>query len=394
MKPMLKIKQNSKLKNIILFVLVFFIGFLIGGYYFQAQKVELIEGARYGTIFEAWSQIRNKFYGYSEEKEQEMIYGAIDGIVGSLGDSYSDFLNPKENSQLGEELTGSYEGIGAEITIKDNQLTVVAPLKGTPAEAAGIMANDKILQIDGKNTSDMTLVQAVMKIRGKAGTIVNLKIKRSKKTFNVKIKRSKVKIPVLNFKMLDGNIAYLQIFNFYENTYTEFEKAVEEVLKSGTDSMILDLRGNPGGFLDSAINIGEFFVPRNKIILKQDFGQGKIENIKSEGPASFARFKMIILIDEGSASASEILAGAIKENNQKTILIGEKTFGKGTVQELINLSDSSALKITTAHWLLPSGKFIEGKGIEPDIKIKITEKDVSEKKDPQLNRAIKEIKKK
>jgi len=382
--------KNGKFnyKNLILIIFVFLIGFVGGGYFFQAKKIELIEGANFIPFYEAWSQVKNKFYDYSPQKDQDMIYGAIDGMVRGLKDPYSDFLTPQETKALESELEGEYEGIGVEIAIKDNVLTIVAPLKNTPAEKAGLLPGDNILEINGEDTSKMTLVEAVMKIRGKAGEIVDLKIKRGEKVFNVKIKRVRVEIPVIDFKMLDNDIAYIQIFNFYESTFPKFQAVSEDILKRGTKKIILDLRDNPGGFLKSAVDIAGFFIPEGKTVLKQDFGKGKIDEIKSFGPGSFSNFKIVILINKGSASASEILAGAIKENNKENvILVGEKTFGKGTVQELVNLSDNSSLKITVAHWLLPSGILIEGKGIKPDKEVKMTEEDIKKKQDPQLEEA-------
>jgi carboxyl-terminal processing protease len=385
--------MKENIKNILLLIAVFLVGFAIGGYYFQNSQFTSPEGVSFNPLFEVWGQIQNKFYGYSPKIQKEMLYGAMQGTVDSLKDPYSDFLNPKEASQFEEELSGSYEGIGAELTMRNDELTIISPLKNTPADRAGLMAGDKVLEINGKKTDKMTLLEGVMKIRGKAGTSVILKIKRSKKIFTVKIKRAKVEIPVLSFKKLNDDVAYIQIFNFYENTYPKFKEVAEKILNSKTNKIILDLRGNPGGFLDSAVDIGGFFISEDKTVLKQDFGNKKIDNIKSKGPGSFANFKIVILIDKGSASASEILAGAIKENNKKVKLIGEKTFGKGTVQEFINLHDKSALKITTAHWLLPSGTFIEKKGIKPDITVKMTEADINKGRDPQLDRAKKEIRK-
>lgn len=374
-------------KNILLLFAIFLLGFSLGGYYFQTKGITPSQGVSFTPLFEVWSQIENKFYGYSPKIQQEMLYGAIQGTVDSLDDPYSDFLDPKEAAQFEEELTGNYEGIGAELTMRNDKLTIVSPLKNTPAEKTGLLAGDQILKINGKNTDEMSLLEAVMKIRGKAGSFVNLTIKRGKRIFNVKIKRAKIKIPVLSFEILNNDIGYIRIFNFYQNTYSEFKKASERILNSKVDKIIVDLRENPGGFLDSAVDIGGFFIPEGKTILKQDFGNKKIETIKSDGPGSFVDFKVIILIDKGSASASEILAGAIKENNKKVTLVGEKTFGKGTVQELVNLQDKSALKITTAHWLLPSGKFIEKKGINPDIVVKRTEEDIKKERDPQLDKA-------
>lgn len=383
------IKNNKKnnIKNILLLLSIFAIGFATGGYYFRAIGNLPPKDTNFTPLFQAWEQIKGKFYGYNPALEQQMLQGAIRGIIESLNDPHSIFLDAKEFSQFKEELSGKYEGIGAEITLKDDELIVVSPLKGTPAEVAGILPRDKILEINNEKTKGMTLIEAVMKIKGKAGTTVNLKIQRGEEIFNVSIVRQKIEIPTLDFKMLDDDIAYVQVYNFYEGTSFKFKNIAEEILKSGTNKIIFDVRNNAGGFLSSAVDIGGFFISKDRIILKQDFGQGKIEDIKSEGPGSFANFKVIVLINQGSASASEILAGAIRESNKNSQIIGEKSFGKGSVQELLTLGDKSAIKLTVAHWLLPSGKYIEGKGIAPDIEIKMTEDDKNKGKDPQLKKA-------
>lgn len=383
--------MKVKVKNIALLLGVFLLGFAVGGYYFKTIEILPPKGVSFTPLYQTWEQVKVKFYGYNSSMDEQMLQGAIKGLIDSLKDPYSTFLDAKEYSQFEEELTGNYEGIGAEISVKDDQLVIVSPLKGTPAEKAGILAGDKILEINGEKTKGMTLVGAVMKIKGKAGTSIKLLIQRGEKTFEVNIIRQKIEIPVLDYKKLDGNVGYIRIYNFYENTYSKFQDAAEEILKSGTNKIILDVRNDPGGFLDSAVDIGSFFIQKNKVILKQDFGNNKIDSITSDGPGSFVNFKVIILINQGSASASEILAGAIRENNKNSLIIGEKSFGKGSVQEFINLVDKSAVKLTVAHWLLPSGKFIEGKGISPDIEVKMTEQDISQGKDPQLDRAKLEI---
>ncbi len=380
-------KKEINIKNLAILFAVFAAGVVVGGYYFKSVGMTPPEGVSFTPFFETWAQIKNKFYGYSKDTEEKMLEGAIRGTIESLKDPYSSFLDKNEYSQFQEELSGEYEGIGAEIGIREEKLTIISPLKGTAAEKAGLLAGDRILEIDGEKTDKMGLVIAVMKIRGKSGTVVNLKIQRGEKVFDVKITRQRIEIPVLDYKMLGGNIGYIRIYNFYENTFLKFKKAAEEILKSGSNKIILDLRNNPGGFLDSAVNIGGFFIQKDKIVVKQDFGKNKVEDIKSDGPGGFENFKIIILVNEGSASASEILAGAIKEHNKEAKIVGKKTFGKGSVQEMITLNNKSAIKITIAHWLLPSGKYIEGEGILPDIEVDLIEDDFNKGKDPQLDKA-------
>jgi len=390
--------MKVNLKNAFIFILVLIAGFWGGFFFNQKINFELREGFNFTPLFEGWQEVENKFYNFSPEKAQElkqrMLYGAIDGMIQSLGDPYSDFLTPEESLQFKEDMSGSYEGIGAEIGIQDGILTVISPIKGTPAEAAGILPGDKILEINGEKTEEMTLTQATMKIRGKEGTEVNLKIKRDDQTLDFKIKRSKIDIPTLDFKMIDGDIAYIQIYNFYEDATSLFKDAANKILNSKSDKIILDLRNNPGGYLNVATDIANFFIKEGNVILKEETDGGKVTEVFSKGPGAFANFKVVILINKGSASASEILAGAIKENNpQTTKIIGEKSFGKGTVQEVVSLSDKSSLKLTVARWLLPSGTSIDKNGISPDIEIVTSEEEAKAGKDPQLEKAIEEVSK-
>ena len=329
--------MKFNLRDIFLLFLIFALGVCAGGYYFK-KEISPPEGIDFSTFFEAWQEIEDNFYNFSKENQEDMLYGAVQGVVNSLNDPYSDFLNPEETLEFQESLTGTYKGIGAEIGIRDGNLTIISPLKGTPAERANLLPGDKIVEINDESTEEITLSQAVTKIRGKEGTEVTLKIEREKEIFEVKIKREKIDIPILDFKIIEENIAYIQIYNFYEDAPLEFNKISEEILNSDIKKIILDLRNNPGGYLQSACDIGNFFIKKGETILKEDYGKGAIEDITSEGPGAFSSFKTVILINKGSASASEILAGAVKEQNQ-AILIGEKSFGKGTVQEFIPLKN-------------------------------------------------------
>lgn len=378
-------------KDLFLLLLIFAIGFGIGGYYFQGRQIFQPVGVDFVPLFEAWQQIEDKFYNFSKEMRKEMLYGAIEGLVESLKDPYSDFLTQDETLELEETLKGAYEGIGAEIGIREEKLTIISPLKGTPAEKARLLPGDWILEINQVKTEDMSLTEAVMKIRGKTGTKVKLKIQRGKKIFEVEIKRAKIDIPTLDFEKLEQNIGYIQLYNFYGDATLQFKEITQEILKSNIKKLILDLRNNAGGYLSVACDIGNFFIKGGEVIVKEDFGKGKVKEITSQGPGAFANFKIVILINKGTASAAEILAGAIKEHNKNAKLLGEKTFGKGAVQELFYLIDDGSLKLTVARWLLPSGKSIEGEGISPDIEVKMTQEDIEKGKDPQLQRAIKEI---
>lgn len=382
-------------KTFFISVFAFWLGFSLCSLYGYQIKSKLTKEIDFSPFFEAWKNVEEKYYNFSQQDREKMLQGAIEGMIKSLNDPYSDYLDPQETAEFEENLEGSYEGIGAEVGIRDDVLTIISPLKGTPAEKAGLMAGDKIIEINGEPTKKMSLTEAVLKIRGRAGTTVTLTIKRNNKIFKVKIKRAKIALPILDFKMLEGEIPYVQIYNFYEEAPLKFRsEVVSKIFQSSKKKMILDLRNNPGGLLSSAVQIAGFFVREGEIILKEKLKGGEIEEFTSPGPGVFSDFKIIILINKGSASASEILAGTIKEHfKNNAILIGEKTFGKGTVQEFVKLQDRSSLKITVASWLLPSGKSIEKIGIKPDIEVKMTKEDINKGRDPQLKRAIEEIKK-
>ena len=274
---------------------------------------------------------------------------------------------------------------------------VIAPLKDTPAHKAGIKAGDKILKIDNKPTDNISIEEAVNLIRGKKGTKVILTINNGA-TKDVELIRDTIKVPTIEWKLVEKggkNIAYMQIFSFNQTVDSEFRKAAEEILKSDADAVVLDLRNNPGGLLDSAINLAGWFLDKGKLVVSEEFGNGLKNEFKSDGNGALKSYPMVILINGGSASASEILAGAIHDN-KGTRLVGIKSFGKGSVQELEKYDDGSSLKVTIAKWLTPDGISISETGIEPDVKVEIDAKEVeagnieigTPGKDPQLDKAL------
>jgi carboxyl-terminal processing protease len=308
----------------------------------------------------------------------------------SIGDPYTDFFDPNQAKIFQQDLSGSFDGIGAELGIKKDILTIIAPVKDTPAEKAGIKSGDMILKINGKDASDMTTDQAVNLIRGKKGTSVKLTIFRDgwSKTKDFTIVRDTINVPSVKWSLKDGDIAYIQIFQFGENLSADFKTATLKILQSPAKKIILDLRGNPGGYLEKAQEISGYFLQKNKIVTIEDFGKGKQQQFyKTEGGAELANYPLVVLMDEGSASASEILAGALRDN-KNVKLIGTKSFGKGSVQEVIGLNGGSFLKITIAKWLTPKGASISEVGLSPDIKVEISDKDIENKKDPQLDKAL------
>jgi carboxyl-terminal processing protease len=314
-------------------------------------------------------------------------------MVKSLKDPYTIFLTPQDTKRFLEDVSGKFEGVGMEIGIKKGQLTVIAPLEGTPAQKAGIKAGDKIIKIDDRLTLEITLDEAVNLIRGPKGTEVKLTILREdeEKTREITITRAVIKIPSLKWEILEDNIAYIKIYHFTQLAESDFKKAAIEIIESPADYLILDLRNNPGGYLEVAANIAGWFLPKGKIVAIEDFGNNEKKPHKSRGPSKLQNYPTVVIINKGSASGAEILAAALRDN-QKAIIIGEKSFGKGSVQEISRLSDNSSLKITVAKWLTPKGELIEEVGIEPDIFVKLTQENFENDKDPQLDKAIEVVK--
>ncbi|PJB99719.1 MAG: hypothetical protein CO077_00225, partial [Candidatus Nealsonbacteria bacterium CG_4_9_14_0_8_um_filter_35_12] len=277
---------------------------------------------------------------------------------------------------------------------KKEELVVIAPLEGTPAERAGIRAGDKILKIDDKETVDLSLEEAVKLIRGPKGTEVKLTISRGdwKEPKEFKISRALIKIPSLKWELKEDDIVYLKLYQFFDRTGDDFRKSAIEILNSPAKKIILDLRNNPGGYLEVAREISGWFLKRGDIVVIEDFGPGKEKNeYKADGNEKFLDYPIVVLINQGSASASEILAGALRDN-RNVLLIGEKSFGKGSIQELEELRGGSSLKITIANWLTPKGQLITDKGLEPDIKVEMSEEDYEQDRDPQLEKALEVIK--
>ncbi len=322
---------------------------------------------------------------------EDRVWGAIKGMTDSLGDPYTIFLPPEETKDFKENINGNFEGVGMEIGVKDGVLTIIAPLKGSPAELVGLKSGDKIITIDDKTAVDLSTDQAVKLIRGQKGTIVKLSITREgeNKPLNFEITRAVIDIPTLKTEKRDDGIFVISLYNFYAQSRTQFNKALKEFVDSKTDKLILDLRGNPGGYLDISVDIASWFLPLGKIIVREDFGNIEKEKVyRSKGYNIFNdKLKMIILVDKGSASASEILAGALQEYGIAK-LVGTKTYGKGSVQELIPVTKNSSLKVTIAKWLTPNGISISEGGLTPDYEVKITEEDIKVERDSQMLKAV------
>ena len=394
-------------KIIVPFFLVVLVSVIFGaGFYFGKSQIpatppEDIINAELGQpeefdfslFWEAWQVLEEKFVNPEKIDYQKMIYGAISGMVSSLKDPYTVFMPPEDAKIFKEDVSGEFQGVGMEIDVVKGELTVIAPLEGTPAKLAGLRAGDRIVKVDDIYTREMTTDEAVKLIRGPKGTPVILTIFREGwlESKEFEIIRDVIEIPSLIWDIKEGNIAYIRLYHFSETGRSAFQQAAIEILNSSADRIILDLRNNPGGYLQVAQDITGWFLERGQIVTIEDFG-GKEENkeYKAQGSAQLLPYPLIVLINQGSASASEILAGALRDN-RGILLIGEKSFGKGSVQTLEELKQGS-VKITVAKWLTPNGDLIEGEGLSPDVEIEMTEEDYTEDRDPQLNKAIELIK--
>ncbi len=350
----------------------------------------------FAKFWQAWNLLQDNFVQTHASNTiptyQERVYGAIAGLTDSYGDPYTVFMPPAEAKQFNEDIKGAFGGVGMELGERGGSLTVVAPLKDSPAERAGMRSGDIIVTIDGKASETMPVEAAVKLIRGEIGTTVTLTVKRAGEpsALTVKITRDTINVPIIKaYKRTDG-IFVIELYSFSENSTDLFRGALRQYFESGSTQLLFDLRGNPGGYLEAAVQMASYFLPVGATIVTEDY-KGKQSNVvhRSLGYNVFANKKlsMAILVDQGSASASEILAGALSQNGVAK-LIGTRTFGKGSVQQLMELGGGAQIKITVARWLTPNGTSISDGGLHPDIKAERTADDFKAGKDPQKEAAI------
>ncbi|MBU6370517.1 MAG: S41 family peptidase [Patescibacteria group bacterium] len=342
-----------------------------------------------------WNDLDQKFVAtHKNEKlpsEQDKLWGAIQGMAAAYGDPYTVFMPPVESNDFNSNISGDFEGVGMELAADDaGDIVVVAPLKGTPAYAAGIKTGDILLSINGTSTANMDVDTAVGLIRGKAGTTVDLTFDRagSSKPLDIKLMRAVINIPTIDTET-KGDIFVIHLYNFYEPSANDFRGALRDFVQSGKSKLVLDLRGNPGGYLDAAVDMASWFLPLNDVVVRENFGSSTPENVyRSKGYNVFNNnLKMVILANQGSASAAEILSGALQEHGVAK-LVGTRTFGKGSVQELLPITSDTSLKVTVARWLTPDGISISDNGLTPDYNVPMTDADVAAGKDPQMDKAI------
>ncbi len=350
----------------------------------------------FALFWNVWDLLKEKYVDQDSLDAKKLFYGAINGMMQATGDPYTTFLSPDENKKFGEDISGNFEGIGAELGIKNGILTVVAPLEGTPAQKAGLRAGDKIIKIDGKTAGDMSIDEAVDNIRGKKGTSVVLTIFRegSNDTQDITIQRGLITVKSVMLEFDENNIANIQITRFGDDTSKNFADAIARVKAQKAKGLVIDLRNNPGGYLEGSIDVASKLLPKETIVVIEENGDKSQKKMYTRGGDLASGIETVVLINEGSASASEILAGALKENRLNVTLVGKKSFGKGSVQEFIEMPQGTAAKITVARWLTPKGEQINEKGISPDKEVEITNDDFENDRDPQLNEALKILKEK
>ncbi|MCK9187241.1 MAG: S41 family peptidase [Candidatus Colwellbacteria bacterium] len=392
-------------KKLIRFVAAVLLGVVLvgasyyGGYKTGYSKTKTIEikgvtdiepgsevSADFGVFWQAWSKIKENYLRNSELKEEDMMYGAIQGLAENIGDPYTTFFSPLDAQKFEEDINGEFGGIGAELEERNGQVFVVAPLKDTPAERAGLKPRDIIIKAGDTELFGKSAQDAVKAIRGEPGTKIKLVVTREgvEGSIDIEITREVITVPVVEWEWQDDRIAYVRIVSFSQTAPYAFYNAMREIAAEGPKAMILDLRFNPGGYLEVAVNIAGWFVDRGDIVVKERYASGEDTVFRSYGNALFKNLPVAVLVNGGTASASEILAGALRDNNGSK-LVGEQTFGKGTVQTLEELKDGSMLKITVANWVTPNDFIIEGDGLDPDVEIELTEEDTE---DVQLKKAI------
>lgn len=341
-------------------------------------------------LWSVWGLMSKHYIAPEKLETTTMLYGATAGLVSAIGDPYTTFMPPQENKDFKQSLNGKLQGIGAELTIRDDRIVVIAPLKGSPAEAAGLLPEDIITNVDEEDVTEFSLGEAVELIRGPKGTDVTLTVSREGEgSLDITITRDEINVPSVEseVKEYDGKrIGYIALNRFGDTTTEEFAKAVKSHLGKNVDGMIIDVRFNGGGYLDKAIDLSSMFLKKGKVVSVAR-REGEPTHHYATGRPIAPDIPLVILVNEGSASASEILAGALQDNDRATV-VGKQTFGKGTVQEVFDLPGGTSIRITTARWLTPDGKDLGKEGVHPDIEVERTREQIQAKEDPQLDTAL------
>ncbi|MDO8638787.1 MAG: S41 family peptidase [Candidatus Daviesbacteria bacterium] len=391
--------KNSIVKinlgTLLIIVLVFVLGWQLGhrDYLMSWQSDKPKNEVDFKLFWQTWNLLTLKYIDNKSINPQKLYYGAIAGMVAAVGDPYTVFLPPEAQKSTKEQLGGAFEGVGIQLGYnKDKRLVVIAPLKGTPADKAGVKAGDLIVEINSKDTTNLSLPEAVSLIRGQKGTAVKLALFRENETKprDVTLTRDTIVVKTVEYTSKTTksgkNIAYLRVSSFGEKTKDEWDIAVKEAMSNNTKGVIVDVRNNPGGYLEASVYLASEFLDGGKVVLQED-GQGVKQDLSVMRQGQMLDLPLVILINKGSASASEILAGAIQDRKRGT-LIGDQSFGKGTIQSAEDLPENTGIHITTAKWLTPNGRWIHGIGLTPDIKVEIPADLKDPLADPQLEKAL------
>ncbi len=344
----------------------------------------------YSSVEEVYKALKRNFDG--ELTNEQLLEGMKRGLAESTGDPYTEFFNPEEAEEFQGDLDGSFEGIGAELGKEENSIIVISPIDGYPAQKAGLKPKDVILKIDGEPATDISISEAVKKIRGPKGTKVTLTVVRDGKPFDLEITREKIDIPSVEYK-LEGNVGYIKVTRFGDDTVKLVREASTSLKNQGAKGIVLDLRSNPGGYLNGAVDISSIWLEKGDKVVEEKRGGEVLRTHYATGNNSLLGVPTVVLINGGSASASEIVAGALRDNKSAT-LVGEKTYGKGSVQQIENLKNGSALKVTIARWFTPAGVNIDKEGIKPDVEVVYSLDDANAGKDPQKDKAFELIRQK
>ncbi|MFZ2025855.1 MAG: S41 family peptidase [Microgenomates group bacterium] len=404
-------KTHLKITNVLLIasaaVLLFGVGYKLGEGKSALLRLNSTsvqkKNVNFDMFWKVWDTLEKKYVDQKKLDEKKMYYGAIKGMVASIEDPYTFFLTPTENKQSKDDLGGRFEGIGAQLGMKDNRIVVVAPLKNSPAEKVGIRAGDIIIKVNSKPIAGMLLTQVVALVRGNKGTSVVLTVDRGGKELDYSVMRDTIQVESVETSLSEvsssctencGKVAYLKLNQFGDSTVDEWEQKVAEIntaWNSGkVKGLVLDLRDNPGGYLESSVYLAGEFLEQSKLVVKQESTTYENKDYYVTRGGSLLSIPLVVLINQGSASAAEILAGALRDH-KRAQLVGEKSFGKGSVQEALDLGDGMGLHVTVAKWVLPKGEWINGKGIEPAVKLTniIPEGNtMSRDLDKQLDKAI------
>lgn len=386
--------------KIVVYIIVAFLSFVFG---WQATtlgwmgtindgKTEVIDGqarADLGLFWQIWDELNLKYVDENVVEDEDKIYGAIKGLVEAYTDPYTVFMTPEESKQFSDNIEGVLEGIGAELSVEEKQLVIVSPLKNSPAEKAGLRPGDVILKINDEIAADLSLFDAIMKIRGEKGTTVKLTILRKgvDDPFDVSIIRDSIDIESVTVEKLDNGITYLSVNQFNDKTNEQFSKAISEMILTRPKGIIIDLRYNGGGYLDTAVEMLSYILPVGEEAVTIKVRGQADEVMNANGNPKILDVPLVVLVNEGSASASEIVAGAVQDH-KRGIIMGTQTFGKGSVQEVESFADGSSIRMTIARWYTPKDRNVDKVGLTPDVVVEIKKEDIEKKFDAQKEAAI------